>query len=312
MTAQLMLIDGASLWYRAFHALPEKLTAPDGTPVNAVRGFTDMVSSLIRSERPGRAVVCLDRDWRPRFRVEAVPSYKAHRAVPGDPFREDAPPALGPQVPRILALLAAAGIAVAGADGCEADDVIGTLAHREGVDPVLVVSGDRDLLQVVRDRPTPVRVLYVGRGLAKAVHYGPAEVSAAYGVPEGRAGAAYAELALLRGDPSDGLPGVAGIGEKTAGRLLTEYGGVAALRAAADDPATALTPRVRARLQEAAGYLDAALPVVRVRTDAAVDQDRDDALPAAPADPGALRALAGELGIGTVVDRLTGALAGAA
>ncbi|WP_182360033.1 5'-3' exonuclease [Tomitella gaofuii] len=311
MTEPLMLIDGASLWYRAFHALPEKITAPDGSPVNAVRGFTDMVSALIRRERPARLVVCLDRAWRPQFRVDAVPSYKAHRAVAGEPAREDAPEALPPQVPSILALLRAAGVAVAGADGCEADDVIGTLAHREATDPVVVVSGDRDLLQVVRDAPTPVRVLYVGRGIAKAEDFGPREVAARYGVPAHRAGAAYAELALLRGDPSDGLPGVAGIGEKTAGRLLTEYGDVGALRAAAADPGSTLTPRVRRNLAGAAEYLDAALPVVRVLTDAPVEFDGGpgDVLPRTPVDATALEELAGRLGVGSVVERLVSALA---
>lgn len=339
MTDPLMLVDGASMWFRAFHALPEKLTAPDGRPVNAVRGFTDMLSALIRREQPGRVVVCLDRDWRPRFRVEVVPSYKAHRVAAGEPEREDAPPALGPQVPLILDLLAAAGIATAGADGCEADDVIGTLASRESSAPVVVVSGDRDLLQVVRDEPTPVRVLYVGRGLAKAELFGTEDVAERYGVLPRRSGPAYAELALLRGDPSDGLPGVPGIGEKTAARLLTEFGDLAALRAAVgttaaerteaetptpetptpETPTTetvtpqtksALTARLRARLSQASDYLDAALPVVRVITDADVDLSRADTLPASPADPAALDRIAADLGIERVVERLTAALAG--
>lgn len=312
MTAPLMLIDGASLWFRAFHALPEKLTSPDGTPVNAVRGFVDALSSLIVRERPGRLAVCLDRDWRPEFRVRAVPSYKAHRAVEGDPTREDVPEALGPQVPMILDLLAAAGIATAGADGCEADDVIGTLAHREVADRVIVVSGDRDLLQVVRDEPTAVEVLYTGRGLAKAEMFGSEQVSAKYGVPGYRAGAAYAELALLRGDPSDGLPGVSGIGEKTAARLLTRFGDIGAVRAAAEREDSSLTPRTRSRIVGASDYLDAALPVVRVRTDAPVEWsdafDRGDALPHAPADASAFEGLAARLGIESVAWRLTEAL----
>lgn len=314
MTAPMMLIDGASLWYRAFHALPEKLTAPDGAPVNAVRGFVDAVASLIVRERPGRVAVCLDRDWRPAFRVRAVPSYKAHRAVAGEPTREDAPAALGPQVPLILELLAAAGIATAGADDCEADDVIGTLADREAADRVVVVSGDRDLLQVVRDEPTRVEVLYTGRGLAKAEALGQAEVAATYGVPRDRAGGAYAELALLRGDPSDGLPGVPGIGEKTAARLLMRFGDIGAVRAAAHRHDSSMTPRTRSRIVEAADYLDAALPVVRVRTDASVEWPSafawGDELPRSPADPSAFEALAGRLGIERVAQRLADALTG--
>ena len=307
MTRPLLLLDGASLWFRAFHALPESLTAPDGRPVNAVRGFLDMVAALVRRESPGRLAVCLDLDWRPAFRVERVPSYKAHRVaagVAGPGGAEEVPDALTPQVPVILEHLAAFGIATAGAPGFEADDVLGTLAAREAVDPVVVVSGDRDLLQVVRDGAAPVRVLYVGRGLAKAELYGPAEVAARYGLPPGRAGAAYAELALLRGDPSDGLPGVPGVGEKTASKLLLEHGSLDAVLAAAADPASALPKAARARLAAAADYVEAALPVVRVATDAPVALSGPDLLPTAPADPGALAELAGRHGTGTVVDRL--------
>ncbi|WP_024796333.1 5'-3' exonuclease [Tomitella biformata] len=309
MTAPLMLLDAASLWYRAFHALPEKLTAPDGRPVNAVRGFTDMVSALITQEQPSRLAVCLDLDWRPKFRTDLVPSYKAHRVSPDNPLAEDAPASLGPQVPMIMDVLAAAGIATAGARGYEADDVMGTLAARESVDPVLVVSGDRDLLQVVRDGEAPVRVLYVGRGLAKAERFGPAEVAAKYGVPVEGAGQAYVEMALLRGDPSDGLPGVAGVGDKTASKLILEYGTLERLRAAVADPDSALAARVRAKLVDARTYLDAGLPVVEVATDADVVLSKPDALPTTPVDPGRLAQLAEELGIERVVDRLILALA---
>ena len=136
----------------------------------------------------------------------------------------------------IMEILDAFGIATAGAPDCEADDVLGTLAGRERKDPVVVVSGDRDLLQLVRDEPVPVRVLYIGRGLAKATKWGPAEVADTYGVPLDRAGPAYAELALLRGDPSDGLPGVPGVGEKTAATLLAQHGSLEGILAAAARP----------------------------------------------------------------------------
>lgn len=309
MTAPLMLLDAASLWYRAFHALPEKLTAPDGRPVNAVRGFTDMVSALITQEGPSRLAVCLDLDWRPKFRTDLVPSYKSHRVSPDNPLAEDAPASLGPQVPMIMAVLAAAGIATAGAEGYEADDVMGTLAASEGADPVLVVSGDRDLLQVVRDGEPPVRVLYVGRGLAKAERFGPAEVAAKYGVPIEGAGQAYVEMALLRGDPSDGLPGVAGVGDKTASKLILEYGTLERLRAAVADPDSALPARVRTRLQDAAEYLRAGLPVVEVATDAPVSLSKPDVLPAEPVDAARLAQLGEELGIERVVERLAQAMA---
>ncbi|TQF68378.1 5'-3' exonuclease [Rhodococcus spelaei] len=312
MTGPLLLLDGASLWFRAYYALPESFTSKDGRPVNAVRGFTDMVAALITRHQPSRLAVCLDLDWRPQFRVDLVPSYKAHRVAAeheAGPDVEEVPDTLTPQVPMILDVLAAAGIATAGADGFEADDVLGTLAARERADTVVVVSGDRDLLQVVADDPVPVRVLYVGRGLSKAELFGPAEVAEKYGVPADRPGIGYAELALLRGDPSDGLPGVKGVGEKTASSLMLEYGSVAALRAAVDDPESGLAKGVRAKLTAAADYLDAALPVVRVATDADVRLSGSDELPTAPADPDALAALAGELAIENSIRRLTEAMA---
>jgi 5'-3' exonuclease len=316
----LLLLDAASLYFRAFHGVPDSITAPDGTPVNAVRGFTDMVARLITDRRPARLVACLDLDWRPAFRVRAIPSNKAHRVDPGagDPAEpvggggpaEAVPEALAPQVPIILAVLAAAGLATAGAPGYEADDVIGTLCATERHDPVEVVSGDRDLLQVVRERPTPVRVVYAGRGLAKAEVFGPAELGARYRLPAARAGDAYAELAMLRGDPSDGLPGVPGVGEKTAAALASRFGSWAELLAAVADPKDRrLAGSVRAKLAAAAEYLAVVEPVVRVATDAPVRLDRADALPAEPRDPHALSALAERWGLGGSVDRLVKALA---
>jgi 5'-3' exonuclease len=313
-----MLLDAASLYFRAYYGVPESMTAPDGTPVNAVRGFTDMVSRLVSERRPSRLVACLDLDWRPAFRVNALPTYKAHR-VPGEPqtapagVPEEVPDTLAPQVPIILDVLAAAGIATGGAEGYEADDVIGTLAARETKDPVLAVSGDRDIMQIVRDEPVPVRLLYVGRGLAKAELLGPPEVAEKYGVPVGRAGEAYAEMAMLRGDASDGLPGVPGIGAKTAATLVGRFGSWTELCEAVLDRTDArLAPPVRAKLTAAAGYLAVVEPVVRVALDADVHLDRDDALPAAPADPDRLAELAERWGLGSSVERLHAALARAA
>ncbi|MFC7961472.1 5'-3' exonuclease [Rhodococcoides kroppenstedtii] len=307
-----LLLDAASLWFRAFHALPESITAPDGRPVNAVRGFVDMVASLITRTQPTRLAVCLDLDWRPTFRVDLVPSYKAHRVLEesaAGPDAEEAPDALGPQVNLILEFLTAAGIATAGAEGLEADDVLGTLAATERRDRVVVVSGDRDLLQVVADEPVPVRVLYAGRGLAKAELFGPAEVAEKYGVPTDRPGPAYAELALLRGDSSDGLPGVKGVGEKTASSLITRWGSLEALLAAADSGDADLAAGMRAKLAAAREYIDAALPVVRVVTDADILWSKSDDLPTEPVDPGRLDALAAELGLENSTERLRKAMA---
>lgn len=313
----LLLLDGASLWFRAFYAIPEKITAPDGRPVNAVRGFTDMVAALVKQHAPSRLVVCLDLDWRPQFRVDLIPSYKAHRVAEDQPVAaadgsvaEEVPDTLTPQVGMIMEVLAAAGIATAGADGLEADDVIGTLATVERDSEVIVVSGDRDLLQLVRDTPAPpVRVFYVGRGLSKAELWGPAEVSAKYGVPEAIAGPAYADMAALRGDASDGLPGVAGIGDKSAAQLISRFGSVEALRAAAADPDSDLAKGVRAKLVAADDYLKAAAPVVRVVQDAKVEFSGSDLLPRTPADPDALQALAVTYNAESPVKRLIAAMA---
>ncbi|NMH98099.1 5'-3' exonuclease [Pseudonocardia acidicola] len=315
-----MLLDAASLYFRAYYGVPESVTAPDGTPVNAVRGFCDMVARLVAERRPTRLVACLDLDWRPAFRVQALPSYKAHRVLGNEDdsaatapagIPEQVPDTLAPQVPVLLEVLDAVGIATGGAEGYEADDVIGTLAAAEREDPVQVVSGDRDLMQVVRDEPTPVRVIYVGRGLAKAETLGPAEVAAKYGVPVTRAGEAYAELAMLRGDPSDGLPGVPGVGAKTAATLVTRFDSWAELRAGVEDRGDSrLAATLRAKLAAAADYLAVVEPVVRVALDAPVRLDRADALPAAPADPDRLAALAERWGLGTSVQRLTAALRG--
>ena len=306
-----MLLDTASMYFRAFFGVPEIL-APDGTtPVNAVRGLLDFITRLVDEYRPTDLVCCWDDDWRPQWRVDLVPTYKAHRVeeeVETAPDVEEVPDPLQVQVPIIRDVLAAYGIKVVGAPEAEADDVIGTLAYDEANDPVIVVSGDRDLLQVVADDPVPVRVLYVGRGLAKAEMMGPVEVAEKYGVPVERAGIGYAEMSMLRGDPSDGLPGVAGIGEKTAAKLITEYGSLDALEAAAADPSSSVPTRSRKALLASVEYLQAARTVVSVRTDAETIDSGSDILPAEPADPAALAELVEELGMGASVGRLAKAL----
>jgi 5'-3' exonuclease len=316
MPAPVLLLDGASMWFRSYFGVPASFTAPDGRPINAVRGFLDSVATLITQHRPARLVVCLDLDWRPQFRVDLIPSYKAHRvAEEGSPVGEDEgdteeiPDDLSPQVDMILEILGAFGIATAGAEGFEADDVLGTLADAERDDPVVVVSGDRDLLQLVTDAPVEVRVLYIGQGLKKATLFGPAEVSERYGVPANRAGDAYAELALLRGDPSDGLPGVPGVGEKTASAMLTQYGSLDNILAAAHDPKSALPKAFRAKILAAIDYIEAAKPVVRVSRDAPVHLFTDeDALPLHAADPARVAELAERYGLGSSIARLQKAL----
>jgi 5'-3' exonuclease len=313
MTAPVMLLDGASMWFRSFFGVPSSITAPDGRPVNALRGFLDTIATLVTKERPRRLVVCLDLDWRPQWRVDLIPSYKTHRvevANPGDdPDVEEVPDDLTPQVAMIMAMLDAFGIATAGAPGYEADDVLGTLAATERRDPVIVVSGDRDLLQLVADDPVRVRVFYIGRGLAKATLFGPAEVADQYGVPLERAGSAYAELAVLRGDPSDGLPGVPGIGDKTASTLLAQHGSLERIMAAAADPSSKMPAAQRKKLMAATDYVTVAEKVVRVATDAQVGMSTEsDLLPLIARDPRRVAELAGEYGVTSSVARLQKAL----
>jgi 5'-3' exonuclease len=313
MSAPLLLLDGASMWFRSFFGVPSSITSPDGRPVNAVRGFLDSMATVITRHKPGRLVVCLDLDWRPQFRVDRIPSYKAHRVEEVNPSGqtdvEEVPDELSPQVEMIAEILDAFGICSGGAAGYEADDVIGTLAAQERRDPVIVVSGDRDLLQVVRDAPVAIRVLYLGRGLSNATLLGPVEVAERYGVPADRAGEGYAELALLRGDPSDGLPGVKGVGEKTAATLLAQHGSLEAILAAVDDPKSSLAKGVRAKLRAAADYIEAAGPVVRVATDApATFSTASDSLPLVAVDPPRVADLATRHGVGSSVARLQKAL----
>ncbi|GIF16063.1 5'-3' exonuclease [Actinoplanes teichomyceticus] len=301
MTRPLLAVDAPSLYFRAFHGIPEKAARTTaGEPVNAIRGFLDMIAQLVRTRRPDRLVCALDADWRPAWRVELVGSYKAHRVAHGDV--EEVPASLERQVPVLLEVLAAIGIPAFGVPGYEADDVLGTLAATQPA-PVEVVSGDRDLFQLVDDA-RGTRLLYCGRGVAKLEDADEALVQAKYGVPA----RFYADFAAMRGDPSDGLPGVAGVGEKTAARLIERYGGIAAILAALDDPASGFAPGVRTKLDAAREYLARALPVCRVALDVKLP-DFDPALPRQPRDPDALLALAERWNLAGSARRLVDALA---
>jgi 5'-3' exonuclease len=294
---QLTLLDAPSLWYRAFHGIPSSVVGPDGSPTGAVRGFLDLTARIVRDTRPARLVACLDLDWRPAFRVAAVPSYKLHRTLEGG--AEDEPPTLAPQVEVLLEVLDALGVAVVGAQGYEADDVIGTLATR-GTGAVDVVTGDRDLLQLVDDR-RPVRVLYT---VEKLKPYDEAAVAAKYGIP----GRAYAELAVLRGDPSDGLPGVKGVGEKTAAALVSRFGDVDGVLAALDRGEVDGFPAgARSKLEAARDYLAVAPAVSRVVRDLPLPEV-GDALPRAPRDVERLLALSDRWGLESPLERFLQAL----
>ncbi|MGW5353484.1 5'-3' exonuclease [Streptomyces sp. NPDC004031] len=297
-----MLLDTASLYFRAYFGVPESVRAPDGTPVNAVRGLLDFIARLVADHSPTALVACMDADWRPQWRVELIPSYKAHRVADEAEGSEEVPDTLSPQVPVIEAVLDAVGIARVGVPGYEADDVIGTLAA-SARHPVAIVTGDRDLFQLVDDA-RGVRVLFPRKGVGDCDVLDEAAIEERYGVRARQ----YADFAALRGDPSDGLPGVKGIGEKTAAQLVTEYGDLAAVRAAAADPFSRLTPARRRNIAAAADYLDVAPRVVAVAKDVPLPPF-DATLPAAPAAPRALEALAETWGLGGSLTRLLAALA---
>lgn len=253
----LMVLDSAGLWFRAFHSVPEKITGPDGSPANAVRGFCDMVAVLVEEYSPSGLVAALDRQWRPDWRVELLPSYKAHRV--GEDGEEDAPASLAPQVESIRAVLSAAGITQAWAEDAEADDVLAALAARDR--EVLVVTGDRDLFQLASRTTT---VVYVGAGMKKRLAYTPDVVAERFDLPANDDARVYADYAVLVGDASDGLPGVAGVGAKTAATLLRKYGDLDGILAAAGDPGSALTARQRTAITAGADYLAVAQGVVRL------------------------------------------------
>jgi 5'-3' exonuclease len=295
-----MLLDTASLYFRAYFGVPDSIRSPDGVPVNAVRGLLDFISRLVTDYQPTHLACCWDNDWRPAWRTELLPSYKAHRVVAEKataPDVEEVPDPLEAQVPIIVDVLDAFGIAIVGADGYEADDVIGTLATRATM-PTDIVTGDRDLFQLVDDE-REVRVLYVARGVGKHERVTNDVVREKYGVDANQ----YADFATLRGDASDGLPGVSGVGDKTAATLLGRFPTMASLLAAVEDPDSDLAPGPRRKLRDAADYLAVAPRVVAVARNIDLG-DPDLMLPRTPADPDALVALAQRWGLDSPTARL--------
>ncbi|HEX5335736.1 MAG TPA: 5'-3' exonuclease, partial [Propionicimonas sp.] len=260
---RLLLFDTASLYFRAFHGIPASLRAEDGRPVNAVRGLLDFLARFITDYAPTEVACCWDNSWRPAWRVALIPSYKAHRVAYSDV--ELVPEELVAQVPLIREVLAALGLPVVGKDGFEADDIMGTLATTAGI-PTDVVTGDRDLFQLVDDE-AGVRVLYTARGVGRHDRVDDAWVLEKYAVHAHQ----YADFATLRGDSSDGLPGVAGVGDKTAATLLQRFGDIDAIIAAAQDPDGDMGPGPRGKIKAALDYLAVAPKVVAVARDIDLD-----------------------------------------
>jgi len=281
-----LLLDAPSLVYRAFFALPTTVTDDRGNSVNAVRGFMDMAGYLIVKRRPRSLIAAFDADWRPRLRVDAYRGYKATRA-------ED-PPELPPQFEVLAEVLDAAGLPRAEAAGLEADDVLATLvAEAQPSDRFAIVTGDRDLLALVKD--PQVKVVWPVKGVSSVQEYDASAVEEKYGVPP----ELYASFATLRGDASDGLPGVAGIGPVRAAKLLNEYGSIDSILADLD----ALPSAQASAFKDAGDYLAAVKTVVTLVSDAAIEMT-----PARPPDEGRLRALGEEHSLGSSVTRLLRAL----
>ena len=309
----MLLLDSASLYYRSFYALPDSMTAPDGRPHNAIRGFLSTITRLTRQYRPSAVVACWDEDWRPGWRVDLLPSYKTHRLESGGPesnaseplgqaVAEQTPDALVPQAEAIAQIVAAMGLARPGSAGFEADDVIATLAAREQ-GGAIVVTGDRDLVQVVR--PGVRLLLTVNGGMDKWPLLDGAAVIERFGVEPAR----YVDLAVLRGDPSDGIPGVHGIGPKTAVTLISHFGGLDGILAAVEAGATSkpLTPRLAGLLGENRDLIGRMRVVATARTDVPTGADWEPG----PVQPDDLAELGSRWGVTRFVDEALGAIASA-
>jgi len=276
-----LLVDGSSMFFRAFYAIPQTMRGPGGVLVNAVRGTLDTLARYLTDRKPRHVAFTTDEDWRPDWRVELIPGYKEHRTA------EPIPPALIPQVPIILTALTVVGVDVVGREGYEAEDIVASLAAKVKP-PIEIASGDRDLFSQVRGRD--IIVLYPQKG-------GPAEVDEAevarrYSIP----GTAYSDYAILRGDPSDGLPGIPGIGDKTAAQMVKRYGSVEKMLEAGVF-----------RNEEHADYLRRALKVVPPVRDLPIEvpTGRRDAY---PEEPEMVEALGKKYGIDSSLERLVTAL----
>jgi 5'-3' exonuclease len=296
----LMLLDSASLWYRAYYGMPDTLLAPDGTPVNAIRGYLDMTARLVTMYSPKRIVACIEGDWRPSWRVELFPDYKANR-LEADGEGEEEPDLLTPQIPILLDLLDEFGIPMVGVDDYEADDVMATFAVQEK-GPIRIVTGDRDLFQLVDDK-RDVKIVYLANGLSQHDLVDTSWVARKYAIPGDR----YALFAIFRGDPSDGLPGVRGIGEKGAAVIANNFADVdAALRAARDDDPS-LPPALAKKIIAGADYLKIAPTLVHCAKDVALPK-LDISMPKAPNDLSKIYEIKERYGLGASVDRLISAL----
>ena len=299
-----LYFDSATLYYRAFFAVPDSVRNAQGQPSGAIRGFLDMVAIIITQFPAEHVVFAWDDDWRPQWRVELVPSYKTHRLEPDSRLagedEEVVPDELGPQITAIAQILDAIGLPRLGERGFEADDILGSLVAQHEIE-CDVVTGDRDLFQLVSDTGQ-TRVISITKGVRNLEIVDDAFLLEKYGV----AGHQYADFATLRGDSSDGLPGVRGIGEKTASQLISTWGSLDALMAAFEREDELLKPAVVNKLAASIDMIEPASKVVHVRSDSTVTTKLE--APSSIADEQELLDLVGQWGIKRQVNQLLSAL----
>ena len=302
----LLLLDSASLWYRAFYGLPQSMVSPSGLPVNAIRGYLDSIARMAVTYQPDRIVACLDGDWRPSWRTDLIPEYKANRIEEesDDGSLSDAAEELEileAQVPVIMEVLDAIGIPLIGIDDYEADDVIATLSVREP-GPTFIVTGDRDLFQLVDDK-RKVKVAYIAKGISQHELVDLKWIKNKYEIPGDR----YALFATFRGDPSDGLPGARGIGPKGAATIANTFATIEEVIVAATKSNPKLTASLQKKITESADYLRKAEIVVNCVDDLRLPKGPFN-LPKKVVNPNALEILSKNYGIDSSVKRLLSAL----
>jgi 5'-3' exonuclease len=295
----LLLIDSASLWYRAYYGMPDTLLSPTGEPVNAIRGYLDMVARLIVQYKPDRIVAAIEGDWRPTWRTELFPGYKANRVdEEGD---EEEPDLLTPQIPILLDVLDAFQIPIVGADDYEADDVIATFSKREK-GPIRIVTGDRDLFQLV-DKNRDVKVVYLAKGISNHDLVDEKWIANKYGIP----GERYALFSMIRGDVSDGLPGIKGIGEKGAAEIANKFANIDEVFHAYENKSQELAEKYRKKFNESLGYAKIMEKLVMCAVDVPVP-NIPNKLHKSNSLSSELIALQEKYGLGTSIDRFHTAL----
>jgi len=295
----LMLLDSASLWYRAYFGMPDTLVSPTGQPVNAIRGYLDMTSRLLVKYQPNRIVACLEGDWRPSWRVELFPDYKLNRL--DEEEAEEEPDTLGPQIPILLDVLDALGIPMLGVDDYEADDLMATFSVKQP-GPVRIVTGDRDLFQLADDK-RDVKIVYLAKGISNHDLVDLKWIQDKYQIPGDR----YALFAMIRGDSSDGLPGIRGIGEKGAMVIANLFKTMPEVMQAAASSDERLSPNIRKKLLESSQYAAIAPKLVGCALDVSIPE-MEISMPKKPKSLEKIVKLKDEFGLGASIDRIMSAL----